>query len=395
MDIAIERNGVHLHLACPTCLDEDGKSELRKKHLTINASKGSDKAVLCHKHEGEASHRFTIPELLNFPTLAERGITTFGKNGGVARSASANPNNFEMGPDGYIVPKKPGKCTHVTHLEKDHPAIEYLRNRGFTDLPALVDRYGLSLCTEPNPTKKYARLPLGFTNAPVGQLVFFIEVNGRYKGWQSRLIEKVDGHKKFVLGPDCTNWVHVQDYNEATGKWEGLADPSYRPSEGYDNKWHMSKYTLSPGVFKQDIFMGYDACVRWNEARSLAGLPRVVVLVEGVLDAAALGYPALPMLGNSLSNMHMRLIRDIIRPCVQEAQPDLLLYVFDNDEKGKASMSQILERFQDIQGGPPLAVHTVQPPAGRKDVGELGDTEGKMWLDAVIKMVEENNKQKN
>ena len=37
--VAIENSGMHLYLASPACLEEDGLIELTKKHLAVNVDK--------------------------------------------------------------------------------------------------------------------------------------------------------------------------------------------------------------------------------------------------------------------------------------------------------------------------------------------------------------------
>lgn len=381
--IVPESSGIHLHLACPGCLEEDGESEFKKKHLTVNVSNGGDKACCCHKRQGEPGHVFKLSELLAYKTLEERGIQRkpHMRTGRVSTGAAADPKNFEADEHGNLVPIRPGECVPVSKLPAGHPAREYLEQRGFIDLDSLVDRFRLSFCISSNDKAPGYYLPFEFHSSCVGKLVFFIEDHGIYRGWQSRLVERVDGDKRLVLAPDG-EFKHVAT-REPDGKWGNLVDQS-RLSNLRDEEactWNMPKYSCSPGIAKSECLMGFDACVRWNDARAEAGLPKIVVLVEGALDAAALGPMAMPIMGASISFDQANMVREIIRPNIKTKHPDRIIYVADNDSAGQDAAHHV--RYI-LSQGQPLKVHVTNPPDGYKDVGELGCQDGEQWIKQQI-----------
>lgn len=370
-----ECHGIHLHMACPACLVSDGTTELRKKHLSINISK---KSAPCCCHKSEGGHKFRLEELLEMPSLDDRGIRDYPRSGKPRYSTMSNA--LEKDADGRMVPIRAGKLVPVTSLPSDHPAIEYLRNRQFTNLQQLVDRYQLSLCVAPNESRgKVYPLPFGFTTGQAGKLVFTIVQDGLYEGWQARTIEKAEGDFKYELHNDCRTWVPVARKSDC-GAYVGLEDPAYN-RQGMEKCLLRPKYHSCRGMMKSNILPGYDSCVKANKERDAADLPRVIVLCEGIFDAAALGPLAVPLLGASISPAQVELVRKIVRPCIQERRPDVVIYIADNDKKGQEAADRVSTM---LQNGPVIKVVTDHAPLCFKDAGELGDVVGPLWLEDVI-----------
>lgn len=45
--VAQEKNGLHFYMASPECLQQDGRSEITKKHLAVNATKAAAGDKFC------------------------------------------------------------------------------------------------------------------------------------------------------------------------------------------------------------------------------------------------------------------------------------------------------------------------------------------------------------
>ena len=192
MRIAREFSGLHFYIACPECLEQEGSSELTKKHLAINPGKdfaGQDCCAMCMKCQ--EVYRVTI--LVSMPTLDQRGIEYRPE----VVPPQVGPNMDLLEPDGKgnLIPKGPGEVVPVTSLAEDHPAMIYLSSRQFEPM-ALWQQFRCSYCTKENPNLYFRRLAGGFRASPQGRLIFFADQHGVQVGWQARILEMVDGNTK-------------------------------------------------------------------------------------------------------------------------------------------------------------------------------------------------------
>lgn len=89
----------------------------------------------------------------------------------------------------------------------------------------------------------------------------------------------------------------------------------------------LPKYINSPGLPKRQTFLGW-----------ATPPPRSIFLVEGPLDAIWMrkfGWWAFPLLGLTISDEQLRLLRDVARVTV----------MLDNDDVGRSAMDELIERW--------------------------------------------------
>lgn len=154
----------------------------------------------------------------------------------------------------------PGNGRLLELVSEEHPAVRYLRSRGF-DPVELSKVYGVGLVER-----------AGDANL-VGRILVPIHMDGKMVGWQGRY-------------PDDLDW-------KATG---------------------IRKYWNLPGMKKSRMLYGYD------RARSY----QFCVVVEGVTDVWRIGPPAVCILGSSLNYNQRRLICATWRTVFVMLDPDAL-----------------------------------------------------------------------
>jgi hypothetical protein len=355
--IAREKHGFHIYIASPICLQRHGRMELDKKHLAINAEKylglgewrrskgtyNADSCALCMK----TRTRYKISDLMLMPNLAARGIPTHD-----AFKVQVNDTSRALVKDtnGNMIPDVPGKTVPLSSLPPDHPAIQYLTGRGY-DIPQLVSQMSVDFCVEEAPEdatkgRFYRRFNGGFRDTPQNRIIFYADIHGVRKGWQARYIEHVADNTRYVLHPYNNSWCAVA--KKVDGKWEKL--PPY-------GELDLSKYKTAFGAKRNEIVMGLDAAVRWNETFR-RGKPYVCSLSEGPLDAGRVGPPGLAVLGKSLSDNQAKLIATHFKRT---------LIIADNDKAGQElKQNMIAQLSQYIQDMPVLVV-----PSPHKDIGDV------------------------
>lgn len=331
--ITREEGGIHLNMACPNCLQSEGASELRKRHLAINADKvcslGSwapenlEEALTPRQRDGAAmcmkcSAKFKVSNLLDYVPLSMRG---FQQASEVKFSDNRQWLVEARGPAGQtiLIPGGPGVDGHrqglipVHMLPRDHAAVQYLHSRGFFDLEGLWNQQQVSYCEEEWPEDReakryYHKLPLGFANSPQGKLIWFAMVHGVQVAWQQRVLETVWDHsdgftyKAYWHGRQ-RQWVTVE-YRK-TGSVE-----KFKPLPGVESErmeWDMHKYQTAKGTERNNVLFGFDAAVQWNRLHRPDQLP-VVLGVEGPADAGKLGPPAVARIGKFWSDAQIALL---------------------------------------------------------------------------------------
>lgn len=358
-----ENQGVHLYMPSPKCLEEDGKREIQACHLTVNADRylglgkfinkkgtyNADASALCHKTDT----RYLVSELLAMPPLEERGIPNAPR--GELIKASHDRYLVDDG-NGNMIPAHPGKVIPIIDLPEDHPAVIYLRDRGY-NLSLLHLQFRCGYCFEETPESKehslfYKRMPQGFKDTPQGRIIFYVDMEGVQNGWQARVIDKCEGNTKYYLHPYSQAMTPVYTRESEESEWtlmDSYADDRYN--------WKPSKYKTGQGALRNQLLMGYDAAVRWNAI--LKHEVPFCVLVEGPLDAGRIGPPGVAMLGKYLSRNQALALRSRFRR---------VIFIPDTDKAGKASKDRFLDvmsEFTDMQ------YDILELPDSFKDVGEM------------------------
>lgn len=357
-----EAKGLHLYLPCPKCLEEKGSRELDSKHLTVNVDKyfsaGRFKnqpakkakwSAMCHK---DNAHMMSVEQLLQYPSISLRGYDSEVRLTIAVQDESSLVNDGK----GNKIPRHPGKVVSLKELPTSHPAVEYLLKRGY-DIDSLHRQFRTSYCYEEWPEEepsgasqgwKYKRLPGGWKDTPQGRIIFYVDVHGVQKGWQARLIDKVEGDWRWYWHPYDNQWEAVE-YKQ---------DDTFVMREDYTRglfKWKPSKYRTATGCHRNQIVMGFDAAMRWNADNNIK--TPIVFIVEGPLDAARIGPPACAILGKSLSTEQAQLLRPFKK----------IVIVMDNDDAGRTGII----RAQNILGPMGLDYDICHIPEKFKDVGEM------------------------
>lgn len=344
--VSRESSGIHFYMASPECLEKDGRIELYKRHLAVNADKyiqkGKQRCAMCMK----TSHPYTIEELLEMPPLAERGIKDAPKGTALVTVAETNPDDLEADSQGRLVPKVAGDLVPAYQLPADHPARQYLAYREF-DALRLYQQFRLSWCELERVDRFHRPLPLGFAATPQGRLVFHVDMMGKSHGWQARVLElpSEDDCTLFWWHPYDNEWFPVKQRNSPEEKWEPLPETVSLCKE-------MPKYLFGKGQARNQVLMGLDAAIAWNRGRQVP----VCILAEGAFDAGRAGPPGIATLGKFISPFQTEiLVRHFKR----------IVYVADNDEAGTYAKEKLADRLKEHSQ---VEVHFVAPPA--KDLGD-------------------------
>lgn len=368
-----ESNGYHIYLASPECIKTDGRKEIQSKHLTVNASKykqlpewlathknqkdkDPDFSAICHK----TNTKYRVSDLMNeriFPPLDKRGIPNAGTS--VISTAVDRQKSLTQDSKGNWVPCDPGKVTSILDLPPRHPAVEYLKERGY-DLKGLHAQFNCSYCTEEFPENSdkgifYKRLPLNFRDTPQGRIIFYAYINGVQVGWQARIIDRIVGYTKEYWHPYSNTWVPAEVKNPTTGKWAAIPGIEIH-SAGYDILWKPSKYKTAFGMARNEALMGVDAAVHWNKALNFN--KPTALLVEGPLDAGRIGLGGIAMLGKYLSDKQADILVKKFRR---------LVMVMDNDQAGEEAKRRIKFVLSDRL----VDISFIDVPPQYKDIGEM------------------------
>jgi hypothetical protein len=366
VDVTTESHGIHLYMADPGLLMTDGIKELRSKHLAINASKyfglgewekltpkARDKVGNCMKDQHVI---YRVSDLLNMRPLAARDIPNAGPGRVRISSSTAVMIQDEHG---NTIPDHPGTVVPVVDLPDDHPAVFYLKWRGY-DLELLWKMFRASWCEEEAPEirgrRGYMRLVDGWMNTPQGRIIFYGDVRGVQTLWQGRMLEYVDetGLCHFVFHPYRRQWVQDAWRLSPTVPWQWLAPYNTLDDQGTLIWKSLAKYYNARGGSRTAC--GFDAAVAWNRSRRRQS--RFAVAVEGPLDAGRIGQPAIAIVGKFMSQMQAELL-------ASEFQWVLLGY--DNDEAGRSQR----EKATAVLGAAGVRVQAVYASASVNDWGEM------------------------
>ncbi len=191
VSVRFESSGLHLYMAAPCELESDGRIELEKCHLAVNADRflrrgrfaamprtvNEDRSAQCMK----CGKGYLVSRLLAWPKLDDRGIKDTTHKVKVSSATACLVDDGR----GNKIPPPPGRCRLITELPHDHVAVQYLVGRQY-DLPTLVRQFRCSYCEEELPEDHelgigYRRLAAGFNDTPQGRIIFFGDIDGVQK----------------------------------------------------------------------------------------------------------------------------------------------------------------------------------------------------------------------
>lgn len=349
--VAVERSGTHFYVCCPSCLEEDGEDALSSRHLAINADKavaGRDRVAMCMKCDTV----FNVTELLGMQPLEERGYERIPGEMLIEQQRAADL--YEPDGHGNVVPKGPGETIPITALPENHPAIWYLRSRNF-EPAALHRQFGAEYCIKERTDMKYTRLGHGFKLSPQGRIILYIIQHGVRVGWQARQIDATDEHYRYIWNGNRNRLVCVQCCDNPEADW--------LPLEGWEN-FDPPKYITGWGTRRNASLAGFDAAVQFNRVNNIK--TPFCYLVEGILDAARLGPPAIATLGKYCSETQAGLLRGAFQKFV---------VIPDNDAAG-----QVLVQTTNQWLGPTGKLTVAHLPTQFKDAGEMDVMSAKAFL---------------
>lgn len=368
--ISNESSGFHLSIPDPELLETDGLKELSSRHLSINAEMflgigrydvdnyptaenrelyskfySKNKEVPCAVSMKTGKY-YRVRDLLTMKPITQRDLNVTNVRHNIIDITNTSKNLIDDG-TGVMVPAWCGKTIPISILPDKHPAIIYLKERGF-DPVKLQDHLDVSYCIEAEPEDRskgrfYSRLINGMRNTPTGRIILPIWIDGHRVGYQCRLIDKKIGDNYFVW--DGFKYLPI--------KLKG--NDLYPPNEKYPKGFNPHKYMNALGSKRNMMLMGYDQAVRWNKEKFTDKNDTFCILVEGPLDAAKIGPPAIAILGKSLSPMQADLIK---------SKFSKIIIVADNDKAGQEAKKCIYDRMA------PFPVDEVTVTSG-KDAGDL------------------------
>lgn len=214
----------------------------------------------------------------------------------------------------------PGELVPLAELPAEHPAIAYLRNRGFD--PAELDRvYGMRYCRS---GRKYMHGMFDTTNTIVIPFYF----NGVAVGWQSRLLYNPD-----TLPDDVCEALGF-DRDPDNGKY-------MRPP----------KYFTMPGIDKGTLLWNFD----WARRGDL------VVVCEGVFDAMAVGRCAVATFGKSVTAAQIALLKSYWKLVVLlldpgDAEPEMIKISAAMSHGGAFPVYVMLKGYKDAGEAPRMEI---------------------------------------
>lgn len=368
----------HLELSIPDpeLLQVDGPKELYSKHLYVNLTKflagEHDRAAHCIK----TKTFYNIKDLLTITPLEKRNlnkdyrwalgwdpapfIKSFKNKDILTASLMFNCPIEELSDGKACI--SPGRCIPLSDLPENHPAIEYLRNRGFQQIPTLEKQFNASFCVEENPQIKHLILgadassykvdPLQFS--PQGRIIFQANQFGITKLWQGRIIEKTVNNEKYYYAfygeeNPRNGWVKVAHLDPSTKK--------FIPEQGINPSILKRKYIIAPGTKSSNTILGFDAARAYNVGRPV----KTIGICEGVLDAAKMGPPFCSVMGSSLSIGQLKLI---------SCEFDRLLIACDHDLVGREMLDRLYKNLSYLGG---IEYQEFEYPLNYKDLGEIKD----------------------
>lgn len=373
VNISSGSSGIHIDIPDPEVLMEDGLKELNRKRLSINAEKyfGIGRydvdeyptpenrqlyrdfrsknfevpCVLCMK----TKKRWTVAQLLGMLPLKRR-LPHIKVSHRVTIGSMCKDMVYDE--NGNIVPNWVGDTIALTKLPKDHPAVQYVLNRGYSP-EVLESQFEACYCYKCLPEDRslgrfYPKLPGGMRQCHQGRIILTIRMNGVRKGYQSRIIDKVENGNYYIWSSE-EKWLLIKRMRS-----DGMLEELYPATEIFPRGFDVAKYLNASGSKRNELLMGYDAAVKFNEGRPYKH--SYCILCEGPMDAARLGPPAIAILGSSLSEMQATFLRDKF---------GYICTCMDKDKAGQACLEVINKRIPERVG------YDVILPDGVKDAGDI------------------------
>jgi len=390
--IVAEQNGIHIYFPSPYVVETDGRRDVERSypHGTVNAEKflglGKFRST---RHNTDRTHcsglcmktqkPISLDALLAYPKIEER------IGGPVNRKISEGciDKDVHLVNDGKgnMIPRGPGKCTPITELPSDHPAVEYLFHRGFTNLEKLYEHSRVSFCDEEVPEDRatqvfYKKLANGFRDTPQGRLVFFADMFGVQVGWQARIMDMVrkdEPNKRYFWHPYDKLWVPMEIPGE-NGKW--TLNPEY--DDGWPWDKHYSRYKTAKAASRNGIILGFDAARRWNSQHG-RDFNALTIVCEGPLTSGRLGSPSVATLGASLSENQVKFLAQNFHEIV---------YVPDRDAAGDKASISFANQFNGlgIKRAEVKNLPEVVNEEGEivKDCGEMSEAQADSFLKEIL-----------
>lgn len=384
VSITREASGVHIYIADPDLLKIDGPKELTSKHLAINADKyfglgkfddetfkTRENRIIYDKYRMvgkevpcamsmKTMKPYYVRDLLSYRPLKDR----FEQFKDVEFKISTGPPRKLLVKDenGNMVPEWPEETIPLHELPPDHPAIEYLKNRGF-DIEDLETQFEACYCMKEKPESRaegryYSRLPGNMRNTHQGRIIFSVRMNGVRWGYQSRYIDKWSNGKYFFWSPEH-RWELIR-YKDSDGN---IVDRFPADKVKFPKGFAPHKYLNSTGAERNKLLMGFDAAVEFNKDKPKKD--RFCIIVEGPLDAAKIGPPGIALLGKSMSQNQAKYIQSEFGH----------VYVMPDNDRAGEQMAECVERML-----PTLNVDIIDVPGNVKDVGDLSKEQVKQIL---------------
>ena len=342
--VTVEKNGAHLNMACPACLDAEGARELLpgKRHLAVNADKYLSQGKWFGKPPVDfvgkcmkCGKPYSVVKLLQWAPLSARGYNT------EAKVTVTDNSKWLVSRGGIDVPGGPGYdsdragVTPLTQLPADHPAVVYLQQRGY-DLASLEDQFEAGYCWSEWPEDRAAeryhkRLIGGMKDSHQGRIIFFSRQDGVQRGYQGRIIEHTWQHEAYTVRSFWCGQSNTWKTMDLLSDGEWILLPEWRDAKG---AWPPSKYKNASGCERNSMLFGLDAAVRYNATHRPGKVPYAIV-VEGPLDAGRFGAPAVARIGKFLSDAQIKILA---------ARFGVLFLVPDNDRAGLESVEDDRQR---------------------------------------------------
>lgn len=238
--------GEHYQVNCPYCGD-------RRSRLYVNHLYGTNDPATGKPMRGLV-YCFNADCLSDPRNIQDFESRLFGWKNRYAdeyrRSAAAAvraAEENELGPDEGRVFSLPGECVTVDTLDRTHPAVQYLEDRGF-DPVELGRDWSVSYCQRCT----------GWDWLAEGRLVIPVLRGGEVHGWQARYLGEID--------------------------WKAAEIPKYY----FPKRFAKARY-----LYNQDQ----------------ANKHPVVVACEGVTDAWTIGPEAVALFGKTVSHFQLQELR--------------------------------------------------------------------------------------
>lgn len=357
-----ETGGLHAYFPSPIRLPIDGRKELVAMHGAINLDKyfGTGKWGNRHDYDNDdcamcmkSGKKISAMELLDYPPIQERGIPEASSQ--IYVTSVDNEEKRITDALGRRVPGPPGDCTPLIQLPPEHPAVQYVVERGF-DLKVLNIMLEAAFCHRelPEGTLKrfYRRGPDGWRDTPQNRLVLFGRQEGSHVGWQARLLQAEKDNVTYYLHPYTNLWVPVE---REVKNPDGSLFKEVRAD--YGDAWKtIARYRSADAMERNSVLFCIDAAIWWNQmmAQRFPNWVFHVVVCEGPLDAAKFGPPAVGMTGKFLSPIQIRLLATWFRRATS---------LMDNDKGGAEAEEYFKETARVMQS------NHARPPGHRKDTG--------------------------